>query len=85
MTPEQFAYWLQGFVELHQNAPTEAQWTSIKEHLAEVFVKVTPDVRRHNPDEPSIEEIIKEVQKKLGPSWGERQRAANADRPVRLC
>ena len=45
MTPKEFAYWLQGFVELEQGKPpTAAQWTSIKEHLATVFTKVTPPV-----------------------------------------
>ncbi|HDG0630495.1 TPA: hypothetical protein PFA69_004638 [Serratia marcescens] len=42
MTPEQFTYWLQGFVELHGEMPSEAQWESIKDHLQTVFVKVTP-------------------------------------------
>lgn len=42
MTPEQFAYWLQGFVELHGELPNEEQWESIKEHLQTVFRKVTP-------------------------------------------
>lgn len=44
MTPEQFTYWLQGFVELHGEMPSEAQWKSIKEHLQTVFAKVTPQV-----------------------------------------
>ncbi|QIC87519.1 hypothetical protein F0336_14145 [Serratia liquefaciens] len=44
MTPEQFTYWLQGFVELHGDLPTDDQWKSIKEHLQTVFVKVTPPV-----------------------------------------
>lgn len=44
MTPEQFAYWLQGFVELGDQRPTEAQWNSIKEHLQTVFNKVTSPV-----------------------------------------
>jgi len=40
-----FAYWLQGFAELTGDTPpTAAQWQSIREHLAEVFVKVTPPV-----------------------------------------
>lgn len=43
MTPEQFAYWLQGFAEISQKPPTEAEWTIIKDHLATVFKKVTPD------------------------------------------
>jgi hypothetical protein len=45
MTPENFAYWLNGFVELTQGqVPTPAQWKSIQEHLGEVFKKVTPPV-----------------------------------------
>lgn len=40
----QFAYWLQGFTELHGEPPTPEQWKSIKEHLALVFTKVTPPV-----------------------------------------
>ena len=42
MSPEQFCYWLQGFVELSANAPTEEQWQSVREHLQTVFKKVTP-------------------------------------------
>lgn len=43
MTPEQFAYWLQGFSELNTGTPTGAQWKSIREHLSTVFLKKTPD------------------------------------------
>lgn len=43
MTPEQFVYWLQGVAETSEVAPTDKQWVIIKEHLAEVFTKVTPD------------------------------------------
>lgn len=42
MTPEQFVYWLQGFAEVHGVAPSEAEWTIIKDHLALVFRKETP-------------------------------------------
>lgn len=42
MTPEQFVYWLQGFSELSQTAPTERQWVTIQDHLAQVFNKQTP-------------------------------------------
>nr|WP_314583463.1 hypothetical protein [uncultured Pseudomonas sp.] len=47
MTPEQFAYWLQGFVELNPSMqqPTPEQWKAIGEHLQTVFVKVTPQVQ----------------------------------------
>ncbi len=44
MTPEEFAYWLQGFFELAQ--PTsldERQVKVIQDHLQLVFAKVTPD------------------------------------------
>lgn len=44
MTPEQFAYWLQGFAELNPNPPTPEQWQSIREHVAAIFKKVTPPV-----------------------------------------
>lgn len=42
MTPEQFCYWLQGFGELTNDAPSPEQWKAIKEHLQTVFHKVTP-------------------------------------------
>lgn len=44
MTPENFVYFLQGFVELNGNPPTPEQWQSIKEHLQLVMTKVTPSV-----------------------------------------
>lgn len=45
MEPQQFLYWLQGFVELSEGKmPTPAQWKSICEHLNTVFHKVTPPV-----------------------------------------
>jgi hypothetical protein len=45
VTAEQFAYWLNGFVELESGKPpTDAQWQAVKEHLATVFRKVTPPV-----------------------------------------
>jgi hypothetical protein len=45
MNAQDFAYWLQGFVELTQGqTPNPAQWKSICEHLDLVFKKVTPPV-----------------------------------------
>lgn len=42
MSAEQFAYWLQGFVELSNGTPpTAEQWSKIEEHLQLVFTKVT--------------------------------------------
>lgn len=52
MTPEQFAYWLQGYAELNEQPPTAEQWQSIREHLATVFHKVTPPVSLSNPAIP---------------------------------
>lgn len=42
MTPEQFTYWLQWFVEIAWDTPSEQEWSIIKDHLATVFNKVTP-------------------------------------------
>jgi hypothetical protein len=44
MTPEQFAYWLQGYAELNTQPPTMEQWDVIRAHLATVFNKVTPSI-----------------------------------------
>lgn len=75
MTPEQFTYWLQGFVELNGGkVPTPAQWKSIKEHLTEVFHKVTPPVEHEKPisespfkrlkfDEKKLEEVMREMER----------------------
>lgn len=71
MTPEQFAYWLQGFVELNGGKqPTPAQWKSIKEHIAEVFTKVTPPVGeqphpRTKTDAKSLEELLKSIEPRV--------------------
>lgn len=43
MDAHDFARWLQGFAELSEGAPTQAQWDSIKERLHLVFpVSTTP-------------------------------------------
>ncbi|EPV8688277.1 hypothetical protein ACWAUP_001950 [Pseudomonas aeruginosa] len=49
MTPEQFAYWLQGFVELNGATPNETQWLQIKDHLTLVFEKQTPTRTPYQP------------------------------------
>lgn len=41
MSPENFIYWLNGFVEMGGERPTEEQWKMIKEHLALTMQKVT--------------------------------------------
>lgn len=45
MTLENFVYWLQGFVELNETSTiTETQFVQIKNHLALVLTKKTPNV-----------------------------------------
>lgn len=48
MTPENFCYWLQGYFELAGETPygslTREQVEEVKNHLALVFNKVTPNV-----------------------------------------
>lgn len=65
MTPEQFAYWFQGFVELNGSEPTPEQWQSIKDHLKTVFVKVTPEITvRTDISKPrDYTEIIEAIKK----------------------
>lgn len=44
MTPENFCYWLQGIVETHEGETlTPRQFEIIRDHLALVFQKQTPD------------------------------------------
>ncbi len=47
MTPENFCYWLQGFFELHDKGRFEVidaeRARIIRDHLREVFIKVTPE------------------------------------------
>lgn len=43
LTPEQFCYWLKGFVEMNPEAMiTHTQWLILKDHLNQVFKKETP-------------------------------------------
>lgn len=43
MNYENFAYWLNGYVEItNPKQPTEDEWLIIKDHLKLVFNKVTP-------------------------------------------
>jgi len=45
MNERDFCYWFNGFAELSATPPTPEQWQSIREHIASVFVKVTPAVK----------------------------------------
>lgn len=56
MTTEQFTYWLQGFLETaNPSSIDEKQTQIIKDHLALVFNKVTPNYHS----------LIKDMQKPL--------------------
>lgn len=59
MTPENFTYWLQGFVELNGDKnPNDEQWKMIVKHLQLVFTNVTkpesPDRAHPLENNPSI-------------------------------
>lgn len=58
MTPEQFVYWLQGYAEITQKAPSDFEWNIIKDHLATVFKKETPN-RMPYPLGPAVAEPAK--------------------------
>ena len=53
MTAEQFAYWLNGFIEMNPNAMiTNTQWETLKDHLKTVFNKETPNRFHQFPTNP---------------------------------
>lgn len=52
MTAEQFTYWLQGYAELNEQPPSPEQWQMIRDHLALVFNKVTPNYAPRWPQNP---------------------------------
>jgi hypothetical protein len=59
MTTEQFVYWLQGFMEINDPyhiGPKETQ--IIKDHLALVFKKETPNRIRTGSDSTSTGRVI---------------------------
>jgi len=57
MTPEQFTYWLQGFVELQNtDAVSKKQWQVIKDHLRLVFKKET-----HGRKEDEFQPLMPQV------------------------
>lgn len=57
MTPEQFCYWIQGFFEIEggaieHHALTFEQVRTIRDHLKEVFHKVTPTYKTGDSSTP---------------------------------
>lgn len=78
MTPEQFAYWFQGFAELSPTPPTPEQWQSMRDHVATVFKKVTPAVGplvagpAREPLGPDFRSIFDEMEKQKRRDWDRR-------------
>lgn len=81
MTPEQFCYWLQGYVEITENSPTptKSEWLIIKDHLKLVFKKVTPDY-----NSPTIPRLT-EIHKPLSPSYDPFNPPPNPFGPIITC
>ena len=69
MTPENFTYWLQGYFEISESKMLSSKQTQvIKDHLALVFTKVTPDRKENNSFEiDAVEELKKSLLLDGGP------------------
>lgn len=72
MTPEQFVYWLQGFLEVQDPKVLDERQTQIlKDHVALVFTKETParPIQRPIPDgklcAPDLSKDLKELVEKV--------------------
>lgn len=64
MTPQDFCYWLKGYVELSETTSlTDNQVLVIKDHLDLVFKKVTPDrtEKATKVNEESRDEFLKRI------------------------
>ena len=50
MSAENFLYWLNGYIEMGGQRPTDEQWLMIKEHLAlAIFKKTIATVTQSGP------------------------------------
>lgn len=61
MTPQDFCFWLQGYVEMGGDAPTDAQWEMIKEHLGLVFDKQTSTLSELTENLPDLDVPAPEI------------------------
>ena len=53
MSPEQFAYWLQGFLEVSETKEMTAEQVDVmRRHLATVFKNITAKPRPRDPAGP---------------------------------
>jgi hypothetical protein len=66
MSPENFIYWLQGFYELTPEDKLTPQMRIIKEHLALVFNKVTPDIVPEKLKKETFDGLLEKI--KTSPS-----------------
>ncbi len=66
MTTEQFAIWLQGFFELSEEKKlSEKQVLIIKDHLALVFEKITPDRSGQTMQDLEVHELETKKSKRV--------------------
>ena len=55
MKPEQFVYWLQGYLEIQDPKEIDEHSTKvIKDHLDLVFTKLTPDRKRESESKGGV-------------------------------
>ena len=65
MTPEQFCYWLQGVLECKSDSDflTLAETRAVRDHLATVISKETPDRLKQDHRERQITDTIRETRR----------------------
>jgi hypothetical protein len=87
LSTEQFCYWLQGFCELTDNAPTELQWRTIKQHLELCFKPIANPVHESRPLDANQKRIVQSIldQAKKKDDKPARQPIAKWQEPIRLC
>ena len=79
LSPEQFVYWLQGFMEMaNPQTLTEEQVKMLKEHLLLVFTKVVPVQQVQVSPKPVFDDVTREILQKLR----EQQHTGGAGSPV---
>jgi D-aminopeptidase len=85
MTPEQFCYWLQGLMECRNEGDflTARETAAIKDHLALVFTKVTPD--RSEDVELTPEQIEEGLRAKRKAAFREKNLSNAISQTKRIC
>ena len=87
MTTENFTYWLQGYFEISESKILSSKQTQIiKDHLALVFDKVTPDRKEKNSIEvDAVEELKKSLLLDGGPRGSKSLNLDDVEVNTRLC